>query len=322
MARIGLAVVVRFLKIVVLVLVVAAAGLAGYLYHFATKLDHRSLTDDAHVIFGFGGNVGVLATGAGTVLIDTMTFPLQGERIKALAEKLTGEPVRVVVNTHYHQDHTHGNPAFDGDTRIVATEATRRHMLERDGGFWEGDHTRSLPNDTFPAANGVHEHEIAIGDKTVRLLHLGRGHTDGDLVAVFVEDGVLHTGDLVFNQRYPNIDLEAGGSIPLWIETLERVRDLEFEQVIPGHGAVTDDDGIVDFRRFLEQLWETAEDAVSSGQTLEQYRTDNEFDLDEGYGEFRVPFVITLDRDFVLGRAYENACPGTVTAGTCTANGG
>jgi glyoxylase-like metal-dependent hydrolase (beta-lactamase superfamily II) len=327
----------RFVKGVVLVLLIAGAAIGGYVYNSLSTLEHETLTEDVHVIFGFGGNVGVLRTDAGTVIVDTMAFPMQGERIRELARELTGQPVRVVINTHYHLDHTHGNPAFDSDVRIVSSEATRQHMLELDGAFWDGAHTRALPNETFgpsaggfgvrdpeappeadeAAESGTHEHTIAIGGKTVRLRHLGAGHTDGDVVVSFEEDRVLHTGDLVFNRAYPNIDLEGGGSIPAWIATLDRVVDLDFDRVIPGHGPPTDVAGIRTYQEFLKELWQIALDANERKLSLEQMRAENRLRGDADYAVFHVPFIITLDRDFVLGRAFEEACPGKVENGTC-----
>jgi glyoxylase-like metal-dependent hydrolase (beta-lactamase superfamily II) len=319
-------------------LLIAGAAIGGYLYNFLSTLEHETLTDDVHVIFGFGGNVGVLRTDAGTVIVDTMAFPMQGDRIRELARELTGQPVRVVINTHYHVDHTHGNPAFDSDVRIISSEATRQHMLELDGSFWDGSHTNALPNETFgPAAGGfgspdpeaapaegeapksdsTHEHEIAIGGKTVRLVHLGVGHTDGDVLVSFEEDRVLHTGDLVFNRSYPNIDLAGGGSVPAWIATLDDVMELDFDRVIPGHGEVTDSAGIRVYQDFLKELWEIALDATERELSLEQMRAENRLKSDTGYAVFHVPFIITLDRDFALGRAFEEACPGKVENGNC-----
>lgn len=328
----------RLVKSALLISLVAGAAIGGYIYNSLSTLEHETLTDDVHVIFGFGANVGVLRTDAGTVIVDTMAFPMQGEKIRELARELTGQPVRVVINTHYHVDHTHGNPAFGSDVRIVASEATRQHMLELDGGFWDGPHTSALPNETFgPSAGGfgspdpeaaeteaaiaqgepAHEHVIEIGGKTVRLLHLGAGHTDGDVLVSFEEDRILHTGDLVFNRAYPNIDLAGGGSIPAWIATLDRVMKLDFDRVIPGHGTVTDVAGIRVYQDFLKELWEIARDATERELSLEQMRAENRLRGDAGYSTFHVPFIITLDRDFALRRAFENACPGKVENGTC-----
>ncbi len=211
---------------------IALAAVGGiYIYQRATWLDPVRVTDDVHMIHGLGGNVGVLGTERGTVIVDTMTFRMQGERIRQLAEELGGGPVQAVINTHYHLDHTHGNPAFPAGMRVIATERTLELLRELDGDYWQGAAAELLPNETFAA-----DHELRVGGKTIRSYYLGRGHTDGDLVVLFVEDRVLHTGDLMFNGRYPNIDLEAGGSVREWSATLDRVLELDCDAVIPGPG--------------------------------------------------------------------------------------
>jgi glyoxylase-like metal-dependent hydrolase (beta-lactamase superfamily II) len=292
----------RWLVRIALVLVVLFGTLAIAAYQKVGALESERVTDDVHVIFGLGGNVGVLATGRGAVIVDTMTFRMQGARIRELAEKLGRGPTQAVVNTHYHVDHTHGNPGFAVGTKVVATQRTRDYLLHFDASYWDGDAAGTLPNETFEAT-----HELSVGGKTVRLHHLGRGHTGGDLVALFVEDRVLHTGDLFFNGRYPNIDLEAGGSVREWIATLDRVMALEFDRVIPGHGPVTDREGLRAFQGFLRQLWSVAETGAREGKSLAETQALPGLSADAGYGVISVPLIFRLDRDFVVRRAWEEA---------------
>ena len=141
----------------------------------------------------------------------------------------------------------------------------------------------------------------------MRLIHPGRGHTDGDLVVLFVEDRVLHTGDLFFNGRYPNIDLEAGGSVREWVATIDRVLELDFDRVIPGHGPVTDREGLRRFQTFMRQLAEVGEQSMRNGWTLEQAEREANVDADAGYEVVSIPFVIRLDREFAIRRAWEEA---------------
>lgn len=292
-------------------LALAAAAVLGV--GALTAFDVQEVTPDLHVVYGQGGNVAVLATRSGAVVVDTMSFRMQGERIRELAEELGGGPVQTVINTHYHWDHSHGNPGFPVGTPIVATDATLRYMRHFDAGYWTGGAEGTLPNQTFEA-----EHRLAIGGKTVRLIHPGRGHTGGDLVALFVEDRVVHLGDLFFHSRYPNIDLEAGGSIREWIATLDRVAELDFDRVIPGHGPSTDLDGIRAFQGFLRELWQVASESAAAGLTLEETVAQARLTTDAGYGVIGVPFVFRLDRDFVVRRAFEEAT-GTVDAGAAPA---
>jgi len=292
----------RFLVRGVLLVALLAAVAAIWLYHRITALEVTRVADDVHAIHGLGSNVGVLRTDAGAVVVDTMTFRTQGERIRALAEDLGGGPVQAIVNTHYHLDHTHGNPAFPGGTKVVATERTLAYLELLDGDYWEGDAAETLPNETFR-----NQHQLRVADKTLRLVHPGRGHTDGDLVVLFVEDRVLHTGDLFFNGRYPNIDLEAGGSVREWVETIDRVLELDFDRVIPGHGPVTDREGLRAFQTFMRQLADAGEEAARHGWTLDEMRSEAALDADEGYEVMEIPLVMRLDRAFVLRRAWEEA---------------
>jgi glyoxylase-like metal-dependent hydrolase (beta-lactamase superfamily II) len=292
----------RLLGALAALLVFAAGGLAVYVWTGIHDFEVEELTPDVHVISGWGGNVTVLRTGAGAVVVDTMTFRMQGEEIRELAEELGGGPVTAIVNTHYHRDHTHGNPGFAPGTRVVATERTLEHLRARDAAYWEGEAALTLPSDTFSE-----EHELRVGDKTVRSFHPGRGHTDGDLVTLFVEDRVLVTGDLLSRFRYPNIDLEAGGSLPAWIETLDRVAELDFDRVVPGHGPITDREGIRAFQDFLRELWGVGSEAARAGLSLEETLAQAKLTTDAGFDVIGVPFVFRLDRDFVIRRAWEEA---------------
>jgi cyclase len=285
---------------VVAVLAIAAALIWGY--RRATDLEVVDVTRDVHVIYGLGGNVGVLKTDRGALVVDTMTFRVQGAHILALAETIGGGPVQYIVNTHYHRDHTHGNPAFPAGTPIVATERTLGYLKQVDADYWKGDAAGTLPNETFR-----NEHELKVGNKTVRLIHPGRGHTDGDLVALFVEDKVLHTGDLFFNGRYPNIDLEAGGSVREWVTAIDRVLELDFDRVIPGHGPVTDREGLRAFQTFMRQLADVGEQVVRHGWSLDDTERKAALDADRDYQVMSIPFVVKLDRAFVVRRAWEEA---------------
>jgi cyclase len=308
----------RWIGRAALAIVVLAALGAIYAYQRVSDITVQRITDDVHVLFGLGGNVGVLRTARGSVIVDTMTFRMQGEEIRKLAEQITGREVEVIVNTHYHGDHTHGNPAFPSGTRIVATKRTRELLDAFDADSWKGDAAGTLPNETFEGS-----YEIAVGGKTVRAQYLGRGHTSGDLVVLFVEDRVLHMGDLLFNGRYPNIDLEAGGSVREWVTTLDKVLALDgYDTVIPGHGPVTDRDGIRRFQSFLRELSEKAEAAAREKKSLADTLRTTTLTQDAGFETIAVPFVLRLDRDFVVRRAWEEATGTVKPRGPAAAAGG
>ena len=293
----------RWLVRVLLAVLVVVLGLGGFLWWQVGRLDVRQVTPDFWVISGVGSNVGVLRTEAGAVIVDTMTFPRQGKLIDERVRELIGQPVVAILNTHYHLDHTHGNPAFDPGTKVVSTARTLDHLLRLDASFWaEPPAKELLPNDTFDDET----HELAIGGKTIRAYHTGRGHTDGDLVVHFVEDRVLQVGDLFSNGHYPNIDLAAGGSVREWSNTMQRVLDLglDFQAVVPGHGALSDRAGYVRFQQFVASLWEQTSAVVARGGTLDDAK--REVDLAQ-FNLTPIWFAPYLNRTFVIERAYEEA---------------
>jgi len=288
----------RFFARLLAVLAAAAVLLALWAWARVGRIDAEQLTPDVWMLTGVGGNVGVLVTGAGVVVVDTMTFARQGDAIEKKIAELTDQPIVAILNTHYHRDHTHGNPSFAPETKVVATANTLRHLRERDADYWRDSPARDLlPNDTFTDVK-----ELRIGSKTIRASHHGRGHTDGDLVVLFVEDRVLHTGDLGWNGYWPNIDLEAGGSVGRWPRTLDGVMSLEFDRVIPGHGPVTDRDGLRRFREFLTTLWAGVHGVASKGGTVDDALET--VDLDR-FGMQRLWFARFLTREFVIRRTFE-----------------
>jgi glyoxylase-like metal-dependent hydrolase (beta-lactamase superfamily II) len=164
----------RILGGIALTVVLVLAALAIYVYGQVSSLEVAEVTDDVHVIHGLGGNVGILRTDAGSVVVDTMTFQMQGREVRERARRLAG-PVQMVVNTHYHLDHTHGNPAFAAGLEVVSTERTRAYLDALDAAYWEGAAAATLPNATFED-----ERTVELGGKTLRLLH----RTSSSMVAI------------------------------------------------------------------------------------------------------------------------------------------
>lgn len=296
----------RVLKLVLWTLGALLGVLVLLLFVFArwaTQLEHEQITEDLHVIStNLGGNVAVLSTGEGAVIVDTMMLAIQGRAIDSLVRELTGEEVLMIINTHWHADHTHGNPVFDPGTRIVSTARTKAWLETRDADYWEGDASVGLPNETFEGSQVV-----LLGDKTIELHWPGRGHTDGDLVVLFVEDSTIHMGDLYFNHLYPFIDLETGGSVRQWGDSLDFVLQLDFEQVIPGHGPLSGRDGLVKFQSFMVQLAQLGQAAAHAGWTLEETLARAELTEDEGFAAFGFGPFKFLTREFAVERAWEEA---------------
>lgn len=227
---------------------VLALGLAHVYAQFGTepaKLDLVKVRDDLFVIYNdfVPGNTTALVTSEGVILVDDK-FEIDHANVLAQLKKVTDQPVRYVVNTHYHGDHSGGNARLQAlGAQVIASERARRKMVE--------NKQPGLPAVTFDESAQLH-----LGGKRVELYYFGRGHTDGDIVAYFPEQRALATGDLftVGDATPQLIDYAGGGSARDWPETLDRALLLDFETVVPGHGVVTTKAELRKFRDSTDRL--------------------------------------------------------------------
>lgn len=188
------------------------------------QLTMEKVSANLYVIIGSGGNVAFMPTGEGVIMVDDK-FAQDAPQIMARVKSVTDQPVRYLLNTHQHGDHTGGNEAMlRGNTEIIIQKNARANMVE---GKQPG-----IPRIAFSE-----ESQVFLGGKEVVAKYLGRGHTNGDAVIYFPSERVLHTGDL-FTQGAPFCDTSAGGSIKEWDATLRKALALDFDTVIPGHGPV------------------------------------------------------------------------------------
>lgn len=124
---------------------------------------------------------------------------------------------------------------------------------------------------------------------------------------LFNDEGVVHTGDLFFNKLFPKIDLDAGGSVYAWVESLDKVLALSFDRVIPGHGPVTDRAGLNQFQAFLRQLGQIAREVADSGEGLEALLRTDKFTEAEGYELVKVVVPVGINRESALTTAWQEA---------------
>ena len=220
----------------ILIRVAAGMFLSGALWLAYTQGQQPSkqelvkLEDDLYVIHNdfVPGNTTALITNAGVVLVDDK-FDVDHASIMAELKKVTSQPIKYVINTHHHGDHSGSNVKMQAlGAQIVASEEAWQNMVD---GNQPGP-----PNVTFE--NEAHIH---LGGKNVDLYHFGRAHTNGDVVVLFKQDRVLAAGDMfTFGDATPElIDYAGGGSAKEWTKTLDSALMLDFDGVVPGHGVVT-----------------------------------------------------------------------------------
>src|SRR2546429_564036 len=221
----------------------------------------NKVKDDLYNIEGDGGNVAVYVTGEGVILVDDK-FDQDHEGIVAKVKSVTDQPVKYVLSTHHHADHSGGNAKFLPTAEIISTANARTNILE---------HKQSnAPPDVAPArVVFTQETAVFLGGKEARARHLGRGHTNGDAIIYFPALRTIHTGDLMAGTG-PLIDYPGGGSVVEWTKTLDEAMKLDFDTVIPGHGAVTNKAGLLTYRNNVEKLRNRAAGLIREGKNQEE----------------------------------------------------
>jgi len=264
------------LKTTLAICVLAIAGTApAQAQRDFSKVEIKTtkLAGSVSMLEGAGGNIGVSAGPDGILIVDDQFAPLS-DKIRAALEKLgPGGRVRIVLNTHWHGDHTGGNAAFGRDGTIVAQENVRARLAtgqKRDDEVLSPVPREALPIVTFADAVSVH-----FNGEEIRVVHYPRGHTDGDSVVFFTGSNVVHMGDLFFHTHgFPFVDLDSGGDVAGYAKDVEQVlsRIQPGAKIIPGHGGLATVDDLRTFHRMLVSSIDTVRAGIAKGWTLEQIK--------------------------------------------------
>jgi cyclase len=203
------------------------------------KLSTVKIASDLYMIHNeiVPGNTTALVTDDGVLLVDDK-FAVDHDNLMAEVKKLSTKPVKYVISTHHHADHTGGNPAMQKmDVKVIASEQARQNMIDS-----------KQPGQPDIAVE--HRATVTLGGKTAEIYYFGRAHTNGDIVILFPQDRVLSAGDIfTFGDATPQlIDYAGGGSAKEWTTTLDGALKLDFDSVVPGHGNLAKKADMMAFR--------------------------------------------------------------------------
>ena len=251
-----------------------ATSLSAQQQDFAkVEVKATKVAGNVYVLTGSGGNIGATVGDDGVALIDDQFAPL-APKIQAALRQLSPRPVRFVINTHWHGDHTGGNPVFAETAIIMAHLNVRKRLLT--GG--------KTPFVEFPPVTGkalpvvTFEQGLSLwwNGEEIRALHPGIGHTDGDSVIWFTRSNVVHMGDDYFAGMFPFVDLANGGSVTKLIESVDVILgQIPAEaKVIPGHGPVTGVAELRGYRGMLDGVVAAVRKGLASGKTVEQMQKE------------------------------------------------
>jgi cyclase len=240
------------------------------------EIKTQPLTANVAVMFGSGGNIGVSHGEDGTVLIDDQYAPLTPKIVAAVAA-LPATPVKFVINTHWHGDHSGGNENLGkAGAVIIAQDHVRERMSSEQVSAFLKRTTPPSPKAALPVITFHHEVTLHLNGDTLRVSHVPHAHTDGDALVKFVKANVLHTGDVFVRYGLPFIDLDSGGSARGLIAAQDAILALADAdtKIIPGHGEVATRADVAAFKTMLETIVNRVDAGIKAGKTLAQIQAE------------------------------------------------
>ncbi len=295
-ARLHDSIPLRFLQIIVPLFfaIFPFQNVTGQTQKVPAPLRSELVKDELYMISGEGGNVAAYVTGEGVILVDDMFDRNHADILEQVA-LITGQPLRYVLNTHQHDDHAGGDLKMMAIAEVIAHDNARANLADIKQPYYEDTPGTpiGLPPITFSKDLTIH-----LGGKKVQALYFGRGHTNGDAIIYFPELKVIHSGDLFIAIQAPAIpgvqmvtnrppgvniyvDYAQGGSFLQWTATLDKVLELDFDIVIPGHGPVSTRRDLEQFRADLETMRDRIMGMVRRGAS--RHKIVDTFEVDYGW---------------------------------------
>lgn len=259
-----------------------------------SKVEIRAekLADTVWMLTGAGGNLAVCAGEDAVFLVDDQYAPLT-ERIVAAIGRISPKPVRFVLNTHWHGDHTGGNEKLgQAGALILAHDNTRKRLsTEQFLEMWRMT-VKPSPRGALPVVTFSQDASFHLNGEEIRAIHVPRAHTDGDVIVHFPASDVIHMGDAFWNRLYPLIDTPAGGTIDGLVAAADRALALATARtrIIPGHGPLGTRDDLQAYRDMLAAIAERIRKMIREGKKLEDI-TDSKVtaDFDGVWGNGFIP---------------------------------
>ena len=296
-------------RLFLLSLVLAAPTFAQDRDFSKVEVKSEKVGGSVYMLTGAGGNIGLSIGEDGVMVIDDQYAPLAA-RIQAAIKGLTDKPVRFVLNTHWHFDHTGGNEELGKTATLIAHDNVRRRLAAGSPSLL-GNKIDPAPRGALPVVTFDQSLTVHLKGEDIRALHYERGHTDGDSIIYFAQSNVVHMGDDFVTYGFPFVDVSSGGSVLGMVANVEKaMATLPADvKIIPGHGAVSAKADVAKFTAMLHDCIGLVDAARKQGKTLAQMKQENvlaKYDA-LGQGFIKTPDFIELIFNELSGAAQKTA---------------
>ena len=257
-----------------MLIMLAAMSAAAQQQDFSkVEIKVTKVAGTVYMLQGAGGNIGVSVGDDGIVIVDDQFAPL-APKIRAALAGITNKPIKFILNTHYHGDHTGGNIEFSKDGPVIAHENVRKRLQA--GTTTLGRQTPPAPKEALPVITFNDRATVHLNGEDIRAIHMQAGHTDGDSVIWFTQSNVVHMGDDFFNGMFPFVDIDNGGSVRGMAAAVDSVvaQIRDDTKVIPGHGPLGDRTTLKAFAETIRASMAAVDAAMKSGRTLDQIKQE------------------------------------------------
>lgn len=269
----------------------------------AVEIEIVDVAANVLMLVGEGGNIGVLLGADGVFLVDDQFAPLT-DKILAAIKSRTDKPLRIVLNTHWHQDHTGGNENMKAHGALIIAHKNARKRMSVDqflGAF--GSKVPASPPGALPVITFTDTLMFHWNSEAIRIFHAANAHTDGDAIVHFTHANVVLMGDTYFKGMYPFIDVDTGGSIDGMIEVADTVLALSDAEtnIIPGHGALSNREELLAYRNMMSGVRSAVAALMAVGHAKEAVINAKPSDVyDEEWGGG------LMDADTFVGHVFDS----------------
>ena len=261
----------RHVMIAAVVAILAAGPAAAQQDFSKVEIKTTKLAGNLYMLEGQGGAIGVLAGPDGMLMVDSQFAPLT-ERIVAAIKTINPGPIRFLINTHVHGDHTGGNANLGAMGVTIIARPQLRARLEKPGPTAAGAPGTPAPPAALPRLTYDAPMTFHMNGEQVQLIPIPAAHTDGDTLVKFVNADVIMTGDFYRSTGYPNIDRANGGTLNGMLAGLNKIIELSgpSTRILPGHGAIVDKTAVAAHRDMIVAIRDKIAPMVKKGMTVEQ----------------------------------------------------